>query len=110
MSPVPFGRRDRLTSAVGPDASGSNPGIRMRPHAQEIRDGFGAFALPERGRRKCCRKCECQREIPPLQIHHMTLRRTLSSESYTLSVCVWKVEGRSVIAELSQAQARPLVA
>src|ERR1700688_2934526 len=27
MSPVPFGRRDRLTSAVGPDGSGSNPGI-----------------------------------------------------------------------------------
>src|SRR5215475_10556310 len=27
MSPVPFSRRDRLTSAVGPDASGSNPGI-----------------------------------------------------------------------------------
>src|ERR1700674_2322067 len=26
MSPVPFGRRDRLTSAVGPDGSGSNPG------------------------------------------------------------------------------------
>src|SRR5215831_5110810 len=26
MLPVPFGRRDRLTSAVGPDASGSNPG------------------------------------------------------------------------------------
>src|SRR5215470_15536534 len=26
MSPVPFARRDRLTSAVGPDASGSNPG------------------------------------------------------------------------------------
>src|SRR5271169_2015659 len=27
MLPVPFGRRSRLTSAVGPDASGSNPGI-----------------------------------------------------------------------------------
>jgi hypothetical protein len=27
MSPVPFSRRDRLTSAVGPDRSGSNPGI-----------------------------------------------------------------------------------
>jgi hypothetical protein len=27
MSPVPFARRDRLTSAVGPDASGSKPGI-----------------------------------------------------------------------------------
>src|ERR1700680_3362778 len=26
MLPVPFGRRDRLTSAVGPDGSGSNPG------------------------------------------------------------------------------------
>src|ERR1700722_9290452 len=26
MSPVPFGRRARLTSAVGPDGSGSNPG------------------------------------------------------------------------------------
>src|ERR1700730_3722456 len=26
MSPVPFGRRDRLHSAVGPDGSGSNPG------------------------------------------------------------------------------------
>src|SRR3984893_11782863 len=26
MSPVPFGRRDRLTSAVGPDGSGSTPG------------------------------------------------------------------------------------
>src|SRR5262252_3564101 len=26
ISPVPFGRRDRLTSAVGPDGSGSNPG------------------------------------------------------------------------------------
>src|ERR1700704_329533 len=26
MSPVPFGRRDRLTSAVGPDGNGSNPG------------------------------------------------------------------------------------
>src|SRR5215471_8961540 len=26
MSPVPFGRRDRLTSAVGPEGSGSNPG------------------------------------------------------------------------------------
>src|ERR1700752_2405266 len=27
MSPVPFGRRLRLTSEVGPDASGSNPGL-----------------------------------------------------------------------------------
>src|ERR1700739_2094225 len=27
MLPVPFGRRSRLTSAVGPDARGSNPGI-----------------------------------------------------------------------------------
>jgi hypothetical protein len=27
MLPVPFARRDRLTSAVGPDASGSKPGI-----------------------------------------------------------------------------------
>src|SRR5215468_1423036 len=27
MLPVPFWRRDRLTSAVGPDASGSKPGI-----------------------------------------------------------------------------------
>src|SRR5436305_11310801 len=27
MSPVPFGRRARLTSAVGPDAKGSNPGF-----------------------------------------------------------------------------------
>src|SRR6516164_3188257 len=26
MSPVPFSRRERLTSAVGPDGSGSNPG------------------------------------------------------------------------------------
>src|ERR1700691_5938890 len=26
MSPVPLGRRDRLTNAVGPDGSGSNPG------------------------------------------------------------------------------------
>src|SRR5215469_6396770 len=27
MLPVPLGRRDRFTSAVGPDASGSKPGI-----------------------------------------------------------------------------------
>src|SRR6266550_7274601 len=27
MSPVPFARRARLTSAVGPDAKGSNPGF-----------------------------------------------------------------------------------
>src|SRR5882672_4150545 len=26
MSPVPFARRERLISAVGPDGSGSNPG------------------------------------------------------------------------------------
>src|SRR6185295_385358 len=44
MSPVPFSRRDRLTSAVGPDAIGSNPGLACAQMPE--RSGKVALLLP----------------------------------------------------------------
>src|SRR5262249_7070980 len=42
ISPVPLGRRDRLTSVVGPDDSGSNPGSACT----QSPDKSGMAALP----------------------------------------------------------------
>src|SRR5215831_7709453 len=45
MSPVPFGRRDRLISEVGPDASGSYPGFAWT-HSPEKSGTDAALASP----------------------------------------------------------------
>ena len=75
---MPFGRRDRLTSAVGPDGSGSNPGSGCTQMPEKsgmdaalslLRDWRGGHRLREGGRHDRRRKREYQREIPPPQIH-----------------------------------------
>src|SRR6266581_8235218 len=45
MSPVPFGRRDRLIREVGPDASGSYPGFAWT-HSPEKSGTDAALASP----------------------------------------------------------------
>ena len=71
MSPVPFGRRNRLTSDVGPDLSGSNPGFACAQMPEKSGRAACAFALPDRGRHNRRRKWEHKKEIPPLQTHSL---------------------------------------
>src|SRR5215813_2067722 len=74
MLPVPL-RRDRFTTEVGPDDSGSKPGIEGCNHVPEISGLDAPLSLPrladprvgaaarKRGGRGCC-QCHHQREIP----------------------------------------------
>jgi hypothetical protein len=102
MLPVPFARRDWLTSAVGPDSSGSKPGIEwvQTPDKSGIDElpcvppwgpGRGRHRLRGGGRHSRYRQSHHQKEITPLQLHVLLLfiRPADASCLHPLRV-VWK--------------------
>ena len=90
---MPFGRRSRLMSDVGPDDSGSNPGFACAQMPEKSGMDSALPLWPEGKRHKRRRKCDGQREIPPLQPHRsppllsqLTFRARIRVKLHPLSV------------------------
>src|SRR5580704_5197054 len=82
MSPVPFGRRARLMSAVGPDGSGSNPGFAWT-QLPEKSGTDSAFALPPLAGPTGCPKAGVTTAA------NVTSKRNFRRPTFILPSCLW---------------------
>src|SRR4051794_28143880 len=90
MSPVPFGRRDRLIREVGPDASGSYPGFAWT-HSPE-KSGTGAAVASPLGAGPAVGRTACPKAGVAAAAASVTTRRKFR---HCKSICVPPLSGVS---------------